>query len=240
MSTHSPSQRVCPLGQPHSPSTHDRPGSQVVPQAAQFDGSVLRDTQLCPHAVSPATPHSVVQIPFEQTCPDSQVTPQAPQWEPLPLRSTQTPRQSVRPSPHVQAPSTQASPRPHSTWQAPQCAFSDVGSMHSPSQASRAPGQVHEPSAHIWPGPHSMSHPPQCKEFCPRVTHSSPQRTCVPEQSSALASEDSSAEQPARTLRPTTTHDPLRSQLIVSRSTRAAEIQAQLLGPVAQRFLMLA
>jgi hypothetical protein len=97
VSMQAPLHRVNPVGQEQAPLPHSCPVPQGALQAPQWSVSLLRSTQLVPHAVCPATVHVVPQSPAEQSCPAWQAVRQAPQWLPSLCRFTHAPSQSVKP-----------------------------------------------------------------------------------------------------------------------------------------------
>lgn len=130
---------------------------QVVPQAPQWAGLVLRVTHEPLHRVPE---HVVWHEPLEQTWLDPQATPHPPQFFGSVWVFTQLEPHFASPDPHTnpQAPPLQLAAAPaggvHALPHAPQWLTLVSVSTQSPAQAVRLPAQdsSHAPLSHLaWP-----------------------------------------------------------------------------------------
>ncbi len=89
-------QRLCPLGQLHTPDWQLLPTGQARPQAPQLRASVARVTQPLPQAVWPAG-QSSAHWPAVQLWPLGQAWPHTPQFWGSACRFRQAPLQALKP-----------------------------------------------------------------------------------------------------------------------------------------------
>jgi hypothetical protein len=160
-STHEPSHNE-PWPQAHAPFVQTAPGTQTVPQAPQFWGSVVRSVQAAPHVVNPEA-QLVAHRPPAQTCPGAQGAPQAPQLAASLPMFTHRPLQSVVPTGQTQAPDEHCFAPLQDAPHAPQFCESLERSTQAPVHTLSGAGQaaLHEPAWHTVPELQTVEHPPQ-------------------------------------------------------------------------------
>lgn len=153
----------------------------VVPHAPQWRGSVVRSTQLVPHAVWPAV--GQVHVPDTQLAPGGHALPHMPQCVVLVARTAQVPEQSTPPLGQRQLPSTHEAPVGQRFPQAPQFVVSLAVSAHVPAPVGVVGGHAVLPLGH-WQAPPTHAIPdaqrlpqlPQCDVFVD-VSRQAPEQT---------------------------------------------------------------
>jgi hypothetical protein len=153
------------VGQTHVEAMQERPPPHATPQPPQLAGSLVKSTQLWPHAAYGAVQPPTHDPAWQKLVAPEQTLPQPPQFCGSLSSTRQTPSQTVLPAGQTHDPEMHAWPPPQARSQLPQWFGSvAVSTQATPQLVCPGPGQPQLPFRQLWLDAHRFPHFPQFAE----------------------------------------------------------------------------